>query len=55
MMWLLGYSVGKAGGRILDSSSLSAFAAGLANRCTQHPDSTLYDAVTSVKPPKQKK
>jgi hypothetical protein len=55
MMWLLGYSVGKVGGRILDSNSLTAFAAGLANQCTQHPDSTLYDAVTSVKLPKQKK
>jgi len=55
MMWLLGYSVGKAGGRMLDSSALTAFGAGLEKRCTDHPTINLYDAVTSVKPPKRKK
>ena len=54
MMWLLGYSVGKLGGRVLDSSALAAFAEGLAKRCSGHPDITLYDALTSVKPPKKK-
>jgi hypothetical protein len=54
MMWLLGYSVGKLGGRVLDSSALAVFAEGLAKRCSEHPDITLYDALTSVKPPKKK-
>ncbi|MGA2778613.1 MAG: HdeA/HdeB family chaperone [Steroidobacteraceae bacterium] len=55
MMWLLGYSVGKVGGHVLDSSKLAVFAAALADRCTQHPDSNLYDALAAVKLPKPKR
>ncbi len=55
MMWLLGYSVGKAGGRVLDSSMLAAFAERLAKRCSEQPEINLYEALTSVKLPKQKK
>lgn len=55
MMWLFGYSVGKAGGQSLDSSRLPAFTAALANQCTTHPDNSLYAALISAKLPKTKR
>jgi hypothetical protein len=52
MMWLFGFAVGKAGGHVLDPGGLTAFSAALANQCTLHPDASLFEALTLVKPPK---
>jgi len=54
MMWLFGYSVGKAGGHVLDPGGLTAFSAGLANQCTLHPEASLFDALTKIKPATRK-
>jgi hypothetical protein len=49
MMWLYGFSVGKTGGHLLDSKELPTFSAAIAKRCTDHPDSSLFDVLTAVK------
>jgi hypothetical protein len=54
MMWLFGFSVGKSGGHVLDPGGLTAFSAALANQCTLHPQASLFDAVTMVKPAKHR-
>jgi hypothetical protein len=48
MMWLYGFSAGKAGGRVLDSRALPSFADKLAAQCSAHPESSLYAAVSNV-------
>jgi hypothetical protein len=48
MMWLYGFSVGKGGGRVLDSALLPSFADKLAAECSAHPHASLYAAVTNV-------
>ncbi len=50
MMWLFGFAIGKAGGHVLDPGGLTAFSAALANQCTLHPEASLFDALTMVKP-----
>jgi hypothetical protein len=53
MMWLFGYSVGQSESHVFDASKVGAFAAALRDRCTQHPDESLYDALAAVShPPK---
>jgi hypothetical protein len=50
-MWLLGYSVGLSGSHILDAGSLAKFDLDLDDRCTKHPQDSLFDALTaSAKP-----
>jgi hypothetical protein len=49
MMWLFGYAVGYSGGHILDDGALPAFQTALAAQCTQHPQASLFDALTAVK------
>jgi HdeA/HdeB family len=48
MMWLFGYSVGQSGSHLFDASGRVRFAAALQNRCTQHPDDSLFDALAAV-------
>ncbi len=48
MMWLYGFSVGKSGGRVLDSALLPSFADKLAAECSGRPHSSLYAAVINV-------
>jgi hypothetical protein len=48
MMWLFGYSVAQSGSHVFDASKAAAFAASLQNRCTEHPDESLYDVLTAV-------
>jgi len=48
MMWLFGYSVGQSGSHLFDASALTHFASALQARCTQHPDDSLFDALTAV-------
>jgi hypothetical protein len=49
MMWLYGYSVGGSGAHIFDSSGVKVFADTLKERCTQHSDESLYDALGALK------
>jgi len=49
MMWLFGFSVAKNGGHVLESKDLPSFTAAIAKRCTDHPDSSLFDVLTAVK------
>jgi hypothetical protein len=52
MMWLFGFSVGTSGSHLFDASGLNNFTSALQTRCTQHPDESLFDAVTALnKPP----
>jgi hypothetical protein len=52
MMWLFGYSVGKSGSHLFDASGLAHFTSALQGRCMQHPDESLFDALTALnKPP----
>jgi hypothetical protein len=48
MMWLFGYSVAQSGSHVFDASKVTAFAASLQSRCTQHPDESLYEILASV-------
>ena len=49
-MWLFGYSVGLAGGHALDAAALGRFDAALEERCTKHPDDSLFDALSAPNP-----
>jgi hypothetical protein len=49
-MWMFGYAVGLAGGRVLDPDAVGAFDAGLDARCTQHPEDSVYDALSAPNP-----
>jgi hypothetical protein len=58
-MWLFGYSIGLTEAHVLDAGSVGKFDAALDGRCTQHPEDTLYDALSTVntnktKPPAHK-
>jgi hypothetical protein len=55
MMWLYGFSVGKAGGHVLDAGVLPEFAAALAKQCAAHPDDSLFGTLGAVKMPKARK
>ncbi|MEA3133558.1 MAG: HdeA/HdeB family [Gammaproteobacteria bacterium] len=47
-MWLFGYSVGISGSHILDAASLGKFDSALDERCTAHPQDTLFDALAAI-------
>jgi hypothetical protein len=49
-MWLFGYSVGISGSHIFDAGSLSKFDLGLDERCTKHPQDSLFDALSAPNP-----
>jgi hypothetical protein len=49
-MWLFGYSVGISGSQILDAGSLNNFDLGLDERCTKHPQDSLFDALSGPNP-----
>jgi len=51
MMWLFGYSVGLAGSHVFDASALPRFGEALQTRCTQHPEDSLFDALTVTSKP----
>jgi len=48
MMWLLGYSVARSGSHILDAGKVAPFAASLRNRCSEHPEESLYEVLSDV-------
>jgi hypothetical protein len=49
MMWLFGFSTARSKSHLFDADSLGAFQAALLNHCAKHADSTLFDALSSVK------
>jgi hypothetical protein len=53
MMWLFGFSVGKSGGRILDTGAVGDFNRLLAKQCSQRAQGSLFDALTAVRMPKK--
>ena len=55
MMWLFGFSVGKAGGHSVDSASVGRFRQALAAECARHPDVRLDETLVAVKWPKPRK
>ncbi len=48
MMWLYGFSVGRSGGHFFDTGGAASFAASLQKRCQQHPNDSLFDALSAV-------
>ena len=48
MMWLFGYSVAQAGSHVFDASKAPAFAATLQNRCSEHPEESMYEVLMVV-------
>jgi len=49
-MWLLGYATGLSNKHVLDADSLTQFDAALDEHCTQHPEDTLFDALSPAQP-----
>jgi hypothetical protein len=54
MMWLFGFTVGKAGGHVFDTAAVTDFAKTLATQCIQHAQGSLFDALSAVKIQKKK-
>jgi hypothetical protein len=48
MMWLYGFSVGRSGGHLFDTDAAASFAAALQKRCEQHPNDSLFDALSAA-------
>jgi hypothetical protein len=48
MMWLYGFSIGRAGGHLLDTVGVAAFASALRRRCEEHPEDNLFEALAPV-------
>jgi hypothetical protein len=49
MMWLFGFSTAKSKSHLFDAGSLGAFQAALLDHCAKHADSSLFDALSSVR------
>jgi HdeA/HdeB family len=52
-MWLFGFSVGKAGGKMFDTDGLDEFDKALTKQCGLHEQSSLFDALSAVRIPKK--
>ncbi len=50
VMWLLGYSVARAGAHVLYSDALASFGFALDAQCLDNPQSSLLDAIMRVRP-----
>jgi hypothetical protein len=48
MMWLFGYSVAQSGSHVFDASKAAPFATTVQNRCTVHPEESLYEVLMAV-------
>jgi hypothetical protein len=55
MMWLFGFSVARSGSHIFDADSLNSFQAALLADCGKYPKRPLFDALSTVKPPRPAK
>ena len=49
MMWLFGFSTARAKSHLFDADSLGAFQAALLDHCAKHADSSLFDALSTVR------
>jgi hypothetical protein len=49
MMWLFGFSTARSKSHLFDADSLGAFQAALLDHCAKHADSSLFDALSTVK------
>jgi hypothetical protein len=47
-MWMFGYAVGLSGSHMLDAGLLEKFDASLVDHCAQHPQDSLFDALSSA-------
>jgi hypothetical protein len=54
MMWLFGFSTARSGSHIFDADLLNSFQSALLADCAQHPNISLFDALTAVKTSKIK-
>jgi hypothetical protein len=52
-MWLFGFSVGKAGGKVFDTGGLDEFDKSLTKQCGLHEKRTLFDALSAIRIPKK--
>jgi HdeA/HdeB family len=50
MMWLFGFATGKSGGHFFDPDGLKGFESGFLGECTKHPESNLFDTLSTLKP-----
>ena len=50
MMWLFGFATGKSGGQLFEPAGLTAFESALLGECGKHPDHSLFDALSTLKP-----
>ena len=48
-MWLYGFAVGTAGGRVFDTDGLDDFDKSFTKQCSQHPKGSLFDALTAAR------
>ena len=49
MMWLFGFSTARAGSHLFDANSLGSFQAALLDHCAKHADTSLFDALSTIK------
>jgi hypothetical protein len=54
VMWLFGFSVAKAGEHVMYGEALTSFGFALDAECKNNPSTTLLEAVTAVKPNRDK-
>jgi HdeA/HdeB family len=53
-MWLFGYSVAKSGEHVMYGDALTSFGFALDAECKNNPSSSLLEAVTSIRPKRDK-
>jgi hypothetical protein len=49
MMWLFGFSTARSKSHVFDADSVGAFQTALLDHCAKHADSSLFDALTTVR------
>ncbi|MGO9512259.1 MAG: hypothetical protein ACLP2F_01275 [Steroidobacteraceae bacterium] len=54
VMWLFGYSVAKSGEHVMYGDALTSFGFALDAECKNNPSSSLLEAVTSIRPKRDK-
>jgi len=50
MMWLFGFSTAKAGSHLFDAERLPTFESTFLGECTKHPEKSLFDTLSTLKP-----
>ena len=49
MMWLFGFSTARSGSHLFDADSLGSFQTALLAHCSQHPTSSVFDALSTLR------